>query len=135
MVRALLIEWDPRTGRRAGGIDPRDPKLPCHGWQNMDVEPAIELRLVEDDRDLSKYAGVEGVTVLEGADAINAAIDKHFPPRYSIDDPTIYAEHIRKKAAEIDFDNLPDDLGERLKFLKERHGIKGIREIRPARVR
>ena len=133
MVRALLIEWK-STGERAGKINPRDPNLPCRGWQNMDVEPMVELRLVEDDRDLSTYQGVQGVTVLEGADAINAAIDEHFPARYDIDDQTIYAEHLRAASGEIDFAALPDDPNERLRVLKVEHGIKGIRETKPMRV-
>lgn len=82
MKRALLIEWDPITGKRAGDINPRDPKLQCYGWQNWDREPALELRLVEDDRDLSQYKNVKGVTIIEGVEAINEVIDKHFPPRY-----------------------------------------------------
>jgi len=82
MKRALMIEWNASTGERAGGINPRDPKLQCYGWQVMDKEPALELRIVEDDRDLSIYKDVKGVTIIEGAAAINAAIKKHFPPRY-----------------------------------------------------
>lgn len=135
MERALLIEWNPNTGRRAGDVNPRDPKLQCHGWQNKNVEPPIELRLVEDDRDLSKYEGVEGVTVLVGIEAINETIEERFPPRYNVDDPVIYAEHVRAKAGEIAFDSLPDDMQERLKFLKEQHGIKGIRETKPGKVK
>lgn len=135
LVRALLIEWNPNTGKRAGDINPHDPRLQCYGWQNTDIEPAVELRLVEDNRDLSGYEGVKGVAVLEGVEDINAAIDTHFSPRYSVDDQVIYAEHVRAKASKIDFDNLPDGLQERLKFLRQQHGIKGIRETKPGRVR
>jgi len=48
-MRALLIEFDLATGKRAGDINPKDPALPCYGWQNLEREPAIEIRLVEDE--------------------------------------------------------------------------------------
>ena len=135
-MKALLIEWDPSTGKRAGDINPKDPKLQCHGWQNMDVTPAIELRLVEDDRDLSQYGGVEGVTVLDGKDKINAAIDDNFPAKISIEDELLYSEHVKEQIGEkkIKIADLPDDRNKRLKELKNRHGIKGIRVIKPLKV-
>ena len=76
-MRALLIEWE-SNGERAGNVDPRDPQLQCYGWQNMDVEPMLELRIVEDDRDLSYLEGAPGVTIIEGKAAINKAIDDNF---------------------------------------------------------
>lgn len=100
----------------------------------MDVEPALELRLVEDDRDLSVYENVAGVTVLEGAAAINAAIDEHFKPRLSVDDERIFLEHVRMKLNAKDMDTLPDDANERLRALKDKHKIKGIREHKPVKV-
>lgn len=132
--KALLIEWDPSTGERAGNINPRDPKLHCNGWQNMDVNPAVELRLVNDGRDLSIYDSVDGVTVLTGTDDINAAITANFPSKIKIDDELIYSEHIKSKRGKINIDELPDDREERLKVLKSVHGVKGIREIKPAMV-
>jgi hypothetical protein len=83
--RALLIEWNPNTGERAGNINPRDPKLHCNGWQNMDVEPAVELRLINDDRDLQQYENVDGVTVLTSTDEINDAIDENFESKMIIE--------------------------------------------------
>ena len=110
MVRALLIEVkDWRTGERAYGIDPRDPGLKALGgplWQSLDHEPKgdFEIRLVLDDRDLSKYEGkiilddgtevtsvaeipngadvvdVEGVIVLNNEDEINKVLD-HLPKK------------------------------------------------------
>lgn len=100
----------------------------------MDVEPALELRLVEDERDLSTYKNAKGVTVLEGAAAINAAIDEHFKLRLSVDDELIFLEHIRMKLNAKDVDALPDDANERLKVLKNKHKIKGIRESKPVKV-
>ena len=127
--KALLIEWQ-RNGKRAGNINPKDPKLQCYGWQNMDVVPMLELRVVEDDRDLSQYEGVPGVTIIEGKTAINQAIDDNFPPQYHLQDEFLYQEHFkqRNKKAEtkIDIDLLPDNHQDRLKSLKNTHKLKGI---------
>lgn len=135
-MRALLIEWEQHTGKRAGGINPKDQNLRCNGWQNMDVEPALEIRLVEDDRDLSKYDTVNGVTVLIGKDAINNMIDAHIPSIISIQDELIYSEHVKEKIKgnSIKIDDLPDDRTERLKILKKTHGVKGIIERKPPKV-
>ena len=135
-MRALLIEWVPHTGKRAGGIDPGDPKLQCYGWQNMDVTPAIELRVVEDDRDLSQYEGVEGVTVLNGRDEINTAIDTNFPSKISIEDDLLYSEHFKEQLGDkkIKITDLPDNRQKRLKELKEKYHIKGIKETEPLKV-
>ncbi|MBC2746255.1 MAG: hypothetical protein HF975_04465 [ANME-2 cluster archaeon] len=135
-IIALLIEWDPATGKRAGNINPKDPKLQCSGWQNIDIVPAVELRLVEDDRDLSHYKGIKGVTLLEGRDRINAVIDDNFPSIISIEDELLYTEHFREQMGNknIKISSLPDDRTERLKLLKDKHHIKGIREIKPMKV-
>lgn len=101
-MRALLIEFNLKTGERAGGIDPRDNKLQCYGWQNLEATPALEIRIVEDDRDLSSYAGIEGVTILEGKAAINDAIQAHIPTRYSIQDMSLVLEHARQKGLSLD---------------------------------
>ena len=101
-MRALLVEFDLQTGKRAGGINPRDPKLPCHGWQNLGRKPAIELRLVEDDRDLSLLEGTAGVTILEGKIAINEAILANFPPRYVVKDRELLLAHLREKGISLD---------------------------------
>ena len=128
--RALLIEWEGRTGKRAGNINMKDPKLQCYGWQNMDVTPMLELRIVEDDRDLSHLEGVEGVTIIEGKTAINQAIDDNFPPVYHLSDEFIYQQHFLQKnkipATAIDIDQLPDKAQDRLQVLMETHGLKGI---------
>lgn len=126
---ALLIEWE-RTGKRAGNINPKDPNLQCYGWQNMDVTPMLELRIVEDNRDLSHLEGVKGVTIIEGKSDINKAIDDNFPPQYHLSDEFLYQEHFKQKGkkseTEIDIDKLPDDQQERFKVLKDTHGLKGI---------
>ncbi len=103
-LRALLIEWDPSTGRRAGGINNKEVALRCKGWQNMDVKPALEIRLVEDDRDLTvaPYANTTGVTVLIGKDEINQAITANFPSRYEIVDKEWMIEGARQKGVSAD---------------------------------
>ena len=85
-MRALVIEWEPHSGKRAAGINPKDPKLQCHGWQCMESDPAIEIRLVEDDRDLSIYESCDDVQILEGKETINAAIEKYILPKYHLVD-------------------------------------------------
>lgn len=101
-MKALLIEFDLRTGVRAGGINPKDPKLQCHGWQDLESKPAKEIRLVEDDRDLSKYEIVEGVTILDGVDEINAAIQAYIPSKYKVTDMTLMIEHAKSKGINLD---------------------------------
>lgn len=134
--RALLIEWIQHTGKRAGNVDPRDPQLQCYGWQNMDVEPAIELRVVEDNRDLSQYEGVKGVTILIGKEQINIAIDEYFPVKYSIEDNLLYEEHVKQEIgnSHIIINDLPENRNDRMKRLKTMHHIKGIREVHPIKV-
>ena len=101
-MKALLIEFDGLTGVRAGNIDPRDRKLPCRGWQNLDFTPAIEIRLVEDDRDLEQYKDVEGITVLEGKDEINQAIKDNIPVKHSVSDMSLMIEHAKEKRISLD---------------------------------
>lgn len=101
-MRALLIEFDLKTGKRAGNINPKDPKLPCYGWQDLEREPAIEIRLVDDDRDLSSLEGVAGVTVLEGKDAINQAITANIPVKYAVKDKELLLAHLGKKGISLD---------------------------------
>lgn len=129
--RALLVEWDPNTGDRAGNINPRDKHLRCNGWQNMDITPSIELRLVEDDRDLSIYDDVDGVTILNGTDVINEVIVANFSSMMTVNDEMIYTEHIKSKRGKIDIDSLPDDRNARLEVLKNKYHVKGISEIKP----
>mgnify|MGYP001589287645 CR=1 FL=1 len=101
-MRALLIEVDFKTGARAGGISPRDSGLPCYGWQNLEIEPGLEIRLVlEDGRDLSMYKGQKGITILEGKDVINAAITANIPVRYAIQSETFMLESMKEKGLKL----------------------------------
>lgn len=101
-MRALLIEFDLRSGKRAGNISPKDHNLPCYGWQDLEREPAIEIRLVEDDRDLSSLEGVKGVTILEGKAVINEAIIANIPTRYAVRDKELLLAHMVKKNKSLD---------------------------------
>lgn len=136
-MKALLIEWNQSTGKRAGNINPKkDQNLICRNWQNMEVTPAIELRTVEDDRDMSQYKGVPGITILIGKEAINNAIDTNFTSKISIEDELIYSEHVKEQIGDktININELPDDKTKRLKELKNKYHIKGIKEIKPQKV-
>lgn len=126
-MRALLIEFDPQTGRRAGGIDPRDSGLFCYGWQNLDAIPALEIRLITDVRDASRYEGVPGVTVLRSDAEIDRAIDDHMPPRYGIENETVMRMHIERRGIDLD-----TYAGRGMKeVLADLHGkgVAGVRKI------
>lgn len=101
-MNALLIKFDLKTGIRAGGINPKDPKLPCHGWQDLEREPAIEIRLVMDDRDLTIYEKTKGVVVLYGTDVINEAIEDFIPTRYAVKDKELLLAHLKEKGISLD---------------------------------
>jgi len=90
-MKALLIEVDYQSGERPGDIDPRDPNLQCYGWQSLPEQDGadVEVRLVEDERDLSKYEGVAGVRVLEGEEAINEVIEEYVPPKYTSNEEAV----------------------------------------------
>jgi len=130
--RALLIEFNSSTGDRAGGISPRDPKLRCYGWQNLESEPNKEIRLVEDDRDLSRYEGIPGGTILSGETEINQAIDTIVPERYSVQDKDLFLEHLRQKDIALD-DYSGQSQQDILCALYER-GVVGIGKGTPRRV-
>ena len=129
MQRALLVEVDYQTGERAGGVDPRDENLQCYEWQSLpsDDGPDEELRLVEDDRDLTQYATVDGVTVLEGKEAINAKINELASGgEYRIENETIFNTYINSQ--DVDMDQYPDDEQAMLEQM-DADGVKGIEYI------
>jgi len=130
-MNALLIEFDVNTGIRAGNIDPNDPKLQCYGWQNLHTSPQLEIRVIEDDRDLKQYEGIKGITILHGKKETNEAIDKQVPVRYGIADEILFIEHLRQR--KINLDDIPGKGQEVLKELMNR-GIKGISECKPLKV-
>ena len=91
----LKIQVDFTTGKRAGNINPRDPGLLCDPtWQNLDS--GWEVRVIRDNRDVEQYRNIPGVEVLEGEEAIDAAIAHIFKPRYGITDQALCAESVRQ---------------------------------------
>jgi len=78
-MKALKIKVDFKTGKRAGGIDPRSKNLRGHPtWQC--TKTGWEIRAVLDG-DVEKYRGLEGVEILEGEAAIQAALKATCPAR------------------------------------------------------
>lgn len=132
-MKALLIEFDLETGKRAGGINPKDPKLPCRGWQNLEVVPALEIRLVEDDRDLSNLKDVKGITILEDKEAINNAIDTYIPSQFLLQSEFFMYEHMKEKGTPLDaFKGM-----NKTEIAREAHklGLAGVYERKPQKVK
>lgn len=97
-MRAIKIQVNFNTGERAGGIDPRDENLQAYGgskWQKMEGTNNYEIRLVQDDRDLSQYESVDGVTVLRGRQEIEQAIqqlERDKPTQWATDKEAVLAD-------------------------------------------
>ncbi len=130
IMKALLIEVDFRTGKRAGGINPRDPKLQCYSWQDLDA--GREIRIVEDDRDLSQYKGVAGVTILNSKTAINEAITANIPTKYGVNDKELLLAHLKEKGISLDI-FAGKTLQDAAKELYTQ-GLAGIVERKPEKV-
>lgn len=129
-MKALLIEFDLAKGRRPAGIEANNPKLQCYGWQNLEVIPAIEIRVIEDEKDIAQYEGreAEGLTVLHNDNEIQAAIDEHCKPVYSMGDEVLFKTHLEQRG--IKLDDVPgENSNEQLQHLRGQ-GIRGILEIR-----
>ena len=121
-MKALLIEFNDRTGARAGNISPKNPNLPCYGWQDLDSVPAKEIRVVIDNN-TTPYEGIKGVTILYYNAEINTEIDK-LPTRESIDDPTLFNLDIGQRKIKIK--DLEGDTKQIIKHLGSL-GVKGIK--------
>lgn len=132
MEKALLIEFDANTGQRAGDISPRDPQLPCYGWQDLESVPAREIRLVMDERDLSQYEGVPGVTILTGKDEINRAIDLLKPEEYALESEALFLEDLRQRGIKLS-EYQGKTRKEILKALGET-GLVGLRKVTPRKL-
>lgn len=102
-MKALSVDVDFATGRRSGGIDPRDPNLPCNpAWQ--DTEGGREIRVVVNG-DVEKYQGVLGVTILDGEQVIDAAVaevEAAREPEYVVWDANLLNAHIAQKRIDLD---------------------------------
>lgn len=131
-MQALLIEFDPQTGKRAGGIDPRDKGLFCYGWQNLDLVPAIEIRLVTDGRDTSRYEVMSGVKVLHDDGEIDQAIDQNIPPRYGIENDTTFRMHCERRG--MNLDNYSGKPMQEILANLHAQGIAGIRKTERLRM-
>jgi len=135
---ALVIEFDPITGWRAGGIKiPGDvKKFFCPPlWQYL--EKGIEMRLIVDPSiDPEAFKGLPGIQVIEGKTAINQKAKELFKPQYFITD-RIFFEFSLKQLLEqgsITLSDLQRYSGqEGLKFLKER-GCLGIQKRDPYQI-
>ncbi len=132
-MRALLIEVDFSTRVRAGGINPKDKHLLCHGWQNLDSTPGLEIRLIEDGRSIEQYRGKQGVTILEGKDEINAAIEANIPTKYSIQSELLMIESLKESGGKLK-QFAGKDMNE---IAKEAHkqGLAGVVERKPEKVK
>ena len=131
-MKALLIEFDLQTGKRAGDINPKDLGLRCL-VQNLESSPAKEIRIIEDGRDIRQYEGIPGVTILNTAKEINEAVDREMPILYSVDNEQLFRVALEKMAPEEfrRFTGRPTQ-----EILRECHrmGIPGVRERRPPKV-
>ena len=99
-MKALRVEVDFQTGRRAGGIDPRDRSLATPpSWQNTDL--GIEITLVRDGN-ADRFRDVEGIEILDGAEAIDAAVLAIQPEdQFSIKHEAMLVEYIRQASVDI----------------------------------
>lgn len=123
-MKALLIDWDGGTGKRAGNINISDPKLQCYGWQDLDSVPCKEIRVIEDGRDVEQYRGIDGITVLENDEEIEAAI-ANLPTRHSVTDEALMKIDIEQRG--ITIASIPGEGEDVYKALKQQ-GVKGIAE-------
>lgn len=129
-MNGLLIDFNVNTGVRAGGIDPRDPKLQCYGWQDLESTPAREVRVIEDDRDIEQYEGITGVTVLKGKAKVKQAILSICKDRYIVENEVLFTEHLRQKKINLsDYEGW--DSRDILKDLKENKKVIGMRKKSP----
>jgi len=134
-MKGLRIEFDVSRGDGGGrpdGVRAKDPALQCYGWQDLDSTPQVEIRIIEDDRDISQFEGreAEGVKVLYTDEEIQTEIDK-LPTRCSIDSPELFQADIQKKG--INLNTLKGKTsGEQIAELHAL-GVKGIRKsVRPS---
>ena len=132
-MKALLIEVDFSTGKRAGGIKTKNnPNLMCHGWQDLESTPGKEIRIVEDGN-TQPYEGIPGITILNGKKEINAAIDANIPIKYAVKDKELSLSHLKEKGVSLDT-FAGKSLQDGAKELCEQ-GLAGIVERKPEKVK
>lgn len=105
-MKALLLTVDFRnpTGERPGGLNLNDPETQRNfvsypSWQ--DTEGGREIRLVVDGN-VERFRNVEGITVLEGEEAIDAALADFGGVQYTITSPDVMALSLREKGLTLD---------------------------------
>ncbi len=128
-MKALLIEVDFSTGKRAGGIKTKNnPNLMCHGWQDLEATPGLEISLVMDGN-TKPYDNIPGITIFDGEKAINKAIAANMPTKYAVKDNELLLAHLKEKG--ISLDTLAGkSLQDAAKELYEQ-GLAGIVERKP----
>ncbi|GAI76761.1 unnamed protein product [marine sediment metagenome] len=130
-MKALLIEVDFSTGRRAGGIQIKNnPNLWCDGWQ--DLEAGLEIRIVKDGN-TKPYEGVKGITILDGEKAINAAIDANIPTQYAVRDMNLLIAHMKEKG--ISLDTVANKSAKQIAQEAFALNLAGITERKPKKVK
>lgn len=132
-MKALLIEFDLGTGIRAGNISPRDPKLRCYGWQDLESRPAKEIRLIEDERDVRQYENIQGVGILNNDDEIEEAIEKNIPEKIGVENEMMMKLDIEQRGIQIK-DIRAENITELLQELKKL-GVKGITTKKPLKLK
>lgn len=125
MIKALLIDFNKKTGVRSGGVNPKSRNLPCGSlWQNM--EKGKEIRLVLNG-DIKPYENKPGVQILLGEEAIKEAVANLREPEesYSVNSEALLSASLAQLT--IDYSELPQTATrqEELAFLYEK-GARGI---------
>jgi len=87
---------------------------------------------VEDDRDLSQYDGIKGVTILKGKTAINQAIETNIPVMYGVADKIIMREAISQK--KIDLGQYAGKPGKEIYEDLFKKGVAGIAKREPSKL-
>ncbi len=128
-MKAIRVDVNYATGKRAGGVNPKDLNLVGHpSWQNIDK--GVEIRLVANGN-VAQYQNVAGVTVLEGEAAIDAAVDEIYETKYAVVNEALLSHSIVQK--NIDLTGLSPDLTqeEMAKALYDM-GALGVKKSAPA---
>lgn len=102
-MKAFLVSVNWRTGERAGGIMLRNRHLPTDAtWQS--AKEGVELRLVKDESLVAKYGGCDGVTLIEGAEAINSILAAWHVEHeaYRVVDPDLMRISIEQRGIRLD---------------------------------
>ena len=126
-MKALRIQVDFTSGKRAKGkLEHKDKNLRCNSlWQNLD--DGVEIRIVVNG-DTGPYAGIEGVEILDGPEAIDAAVKEIQPAElttYTITSEALLGASLNRRR---DLDHIIEVGGDEHTVLGElqRAGVLGI---------